>query len=68
MKPGLGIRSKVLLLMLGVAVPAVAAVGWLGWSKGKEALERSTFDGLTSLRASKARQIEAYLRGVRSQI
>jgi class 3 adenylate cyclase len=62
-----GIRTRLLLLLLGVAVPAVAVVGWLAYARARSSLERSAFDRLTSLRASRARQIEAYFRGLTNQ-
>lgn len=61
------IKAKLLRMLLLVAIPAVGIAGWLGYKEGKAALQESIFNQLTSVRASKARQIESYFRHVRNQ-
>ena len=61
------IRTKLFLTVLALAVPALVLVGVLSYLGGKAAVERTTFEHLTSVRASKANQIEEYFNQIRSQ-
>jgi PAS domain S-box-containing protein len=61
------IRTKLFLTVLALAVPALILVGALSYLGGKEAVERTTLEHLTSVRASKANQIEEYFDRIRSQ-
>jgi PAS domain S-box-containing protein len=61
------IRTKLFLMVLAVTVPALVVVGGLAYLSGKAAVTRTTFDHLTSVRASKANQIESYFRQIRAQ-
>ena len=54
----MGIRTKLFLTVLALAVPALCLVGVLSFLGGKEAVEETTLDHLTSVRAGKANQIE----------
>ena len=60
-------RTKLFLAVLAVTVPALVVVGALAYLSGKAAVTRTTFDHLTSVRASKANQIESYFRQIRAQ-
>lgn len=64
----LSIRSKLIAILLAVSIGAICAVGTSGYTGGAAALTRISFNQLTSLRAQKARQIEAYFEGVRDQV
>jgi PAS domain S-box-containing protein len=61
------IRTKLFLTVLALAVPALILVGVLSYVGGREAVERSTLERLTSVRAGKANQIEKYFGQIRSQ-
>jgi PAS domain S-box-containing protein len=61
-----GIRTKLFLTVLALAVPALVLVGVLSYLGGKAAVEQTTLDHLTSVRASKANQIERYFDQIRS--
>ena len=61
------IRTKLFLAVLAVTVPALVVVSGLAYLGGKAAVTRTTLDHLTSVRASKASQIESYFRQIRSQ-
>ena len=61
------IRTKLFLTVLALAVPALILVGVLSYLGGKEAVERTTLEHLTSVRAGKAHQIEGYFDQIRSQ-
>jgi PAS domain S-box-containing protein len=60
------IRWKLFLTVLALAVPALILVGFLSYLGGKAAVERTTLEHLTSVRASKAHQIEEYFDHIRS--
>jgi hypothetical protein len=63
----LGIRTKLFLAVLALAVPALVLVGVLSYLGGKAAVTRTTLDHLTSVRAGKANQIENYFDQIRKQ-
>jgi len=64
----LRIRTKLLLHQALIAFPGLLLIGFLGYTTGKSALEQQVFKHLTSVRASKASQIETYFRRVRRQV
>ena len=66
MLKNLPIRWKLFLTVLALAVPALILVGFLSYLGGKAAVERTTLDHLTSVRASKVHQIEEYFDRIRS--
>lgn len=55
---GLGIQSKLLIMLLGVSVASTLVIGTIGFVSGRQSLEAAAFDQLTSLRESRAREIE----------
>ena len=55
----------VLLLLGGGAVLVTSLIGYL---ESREALEESILNGLTIARKSKARQVEAYFRNIRTDV
>jgi PAS domain S-box-containing protein len=63
----LRIRAKVLVMALAVAIPATVVVGAMGYVSGKAAIRQAKLDHLTSIRASKASQIESYFGQIRNQ-
>jgi len=63
----ISIRTKLFLTVLALAVPALILVGVLSYLGGKTAVERTTLEHLTSVRAGKAHQIEEYFDQIRSQ-
>jgi class 3 adenylate cyclase len=64
----LSIKSKLLVMLIGVSAVCVLVVAWVGYRSGDAALTKAVFAHLTSVRASKAHQIEAYFRNVRGQV
>ncbi len=64
----LSIRTKLVAYQLIVAVPGLIIVGALAFTSGKAAFRQARFNHLTSVRASKANQIEAYFRRIRHQV
>ena len=61
------IRTKLFLTFLGVTVPALIVIGGLAYLGGKAAVERTTLDHLTSVRAGKASEIRSYFEQIRKQ-
>ena len=59
------IRTKLFLTVLAIAVPLLVVMGGLAYFQGRSAVERTTFEHLTSVRAGKANQIETYLDEIR---
>jgi HAMP domain-containing protein len=64
----LSIRSKLMMMMLSVSLVSVATVAFLAFRSGERVLTESVFNHLTSVRASKAYQIESYFENVRAQV
>lgn len=56
----LSIKSRLILMLLAVSLLSILVIGYLGWSNGRRALHEAIFAHLTSVRASKAHQIEDY--------
>jgi hypothetical protein len=63
----ISIRWKLFLTVLALAVPALVLIGVLSYLGGKSAVEEITLERLTSVRAGKAHQIEAYFDQIRRQ-
>ena len=61
------IKTKLFLTFLGVTVPALIVIGGLAYLGGKAAVERTTLDHLTSVRAGKASEIRSYFEQIRKQ-
>ena len=66
MLKNLPIRWKLFLTVLALAVPALILVGFLSYVGGKGAVEQTTLEHLTSVRAGKVHQIEEYLEQIQS--
>lgn len=63
---GLAAKLFAVLLLLGVVAVVITSV--LGYIRAREALEKVIFDQLISARETKANQVEAYFRTVRSEM
>ncbi len=63
----MNLRTKLFLMMLAVVLSAMLLVGTVAYFGGKAAVTSNTMDHLTSVRASKASQIETYFSDVRNQ-
>lgn len=64
----LSIKSKLLIMLLGVSAISIALVATLTYSRSYDALRESVFSHLTSARASKASQIEQYIDTIRAEM
>jgi len=63
----MGIRGKLFVAVLILAIPVLVLVGFLSYFGSWQAVEESTFEHLTSVRANKANQLRAYFDDVRMQ-
>ncbi|HEX6385994.1 MAG TPA: adenylate/guanylate cyclase domain-containing protein [Anaerolineae bacterium] len=63
----LSIKSRLILMLLTVSLISILVIGYLGWSNGRRALHHTIFRQLTSVRASKAYQIETYFERIFNQ-
>jgi class 3 adenylate cyclase len=61
------LRSKLMLMLLSVSLCAMLAIAYLCYHSGETNLTHRIFSQLTSVRASKAYQIQTYLETLRDQ-
>ena len=54
------VKSKFLMMILGIAVTCIAIIGFQGLQYGKKSLNKSMYDHLTSLQSARTQQIENY--------
>ena len=59
------VKSKFLMMILGIAVTCIAIIGFQGLHYGKESLTKSMYDHLTSLQSARTQQIENYFNNKR---
>lgn len=64
----LSIKSKLIIILLTVSSVPILVTAYLGYRNGKANLTDRAFSQLTSLRASKAYQIESYIQTIRDHI
>ena len=64
----LSIQSKLMLMLLSVCISSIMAIAYVGYSNGRQALDQSIENQLTSLREAKAYEIENYFDKVSSQV
>ena len=56
------VKSKFLMMILGIAVVCIATIGFQGLNYGKSSLTKSMNDHLTSLQSARKQQIETYFK------
>jgi class 3 adenylate cyclase len=64
----LSIKSKLIVMLLSVSGCSILVTAYLGYRSGQANLTERVFAQLTSVRASKANQIETYFRTIRSHL
>jgi len=64
----LSIKSKLIVMLLTVSSSSIVVTAYLGYQSGKSNLTDRVFNQLTSVRASKAYQIESYFKNTRNHI
>src|SRR5205814_6694974 len=67
LKP-VSLRTRLLCALLGVGLLALLATGWQADQRAEVSLRRTAINQLTSIRAERKRQIEAYFAGVRRDV
>jgi class 3 adenylate cyclase len=65
--PGLSLRSQLMLMLISVSAAAMLVIAFLGYHSGELNLTTRIFQQLTSIRASKAYQMQSYFRSLYSQ-
>ena len=64
----LSIKSKLIVMLLTVSSSSIVVTAYLGYRSGQSNLTDRVFNQLTSIRASKAYQIESYFKITRNHI
>lgn len=64
----LSIKSKLVLMLLGVSICSILVIGYEGYRNGKHALEESIYKHLTSLREAKALEVESYFSELQHEL
>ncbi|MFZ4727030.1 MAG: adenylate/guanylate cyclase domain-containing protein [Pseudanabaena sp.] len=64
----LSIKSKLIVMLLTVSSSSILVTAYLGYQSGKSNLTDRVFNQLTSVRASKAYQIESYFKTISNHI
>lgn len=64
----LSIKSKLIVMLLTVSSSSIVVTAYLGYQSGKSNLTDRAFNQLTSVRASKAYQIESYFKTIRNHL
>ncbi|MBE9228997.1 adenylate/guanylate cyclase domain-containing protein [Phormidium sp. LEGE 05292] len=62
----LSIKSKLIVMLLAVSSCSILVTAYLGYRSGQLNLTNRVFNQLTSVRASKAYQIESYFQNIRN--
>jgi hypothetical protein len=55
----LGIKSKILIMLLSVSLGSIVTIAYLAFRSGNQALTESVFNHLTSVRAPSTRTISS---------
>lgn len=64
----ISLKSKLVFMLLGIALFCIAIVGYQGLSNGKAALTDRIYNQLTSVRESKRAQIQTWLNEMQSHV
>ncbi len=64
----MSLKSKLVLMLLGIAMGSIIVVGYQGLSNGKQALSERIDEQLTNVRESKRTQVEAWFKEITNQV
>ena len=64
----LSIQSKMILLLLAVALSSLAIMAWIGFQSGKSALERAVENQLRGIQVAKTSALKTKLESLRDQV
>ena len=62
----ISIKSKLIVMLLAVSGCSILVTAYVGYQSGQSNLNKRVFNQLTSIRASKAYQIESYFKNIRN--
>jgi class 3 adenylate cyclase len=64
----ISIQSKLLVMLLLTSILSAAVVGFIGYTSGRDSLRASVFDGLTEIRESQTRQLQAQFSDLKNSL
>ena len=64
----LSIQSKMILLLLLVALSALGAMAWVGYTSGKASIEKSIKNQLKGIQVAKTSALRIRLESLRDQV
>lgn len=64
----ISVKSKLIIMLLGVSLGSILVIGYLSGRSSRLALTQAAFDQLLSVRAAKANQIETFAHNLRRQL
>lgn len=67
-RPGVSIQSKLLVMLLGVSLLAVAVIGYVGFVNGRDSLRQAAVEQLTTVRELKSAAIETAFQNIQSSV
>ena len=68
MSKRLSAKSQLIVILLAVSLGSIAVIGYLSWNQSRAALTDVVLQHLTSVRNSKAAQIERYFHNLRRDV
>ena len=63
---GLGIQSKLLIMLLAVSIGSTLVVGWVGYTSGRDSLEAAAFRQLTDVREARVDAVQTLFANMRA--
>jgi class 3 adenylate cyclase len=67
-RPSFDIQSKLLVMLLVVSFLAALVIGAVGYVNGRDSLRAAAFDQVTSIRESRARDVERTVAGIQQAV
>lgn len=64
----LSLKSKLVYMLLGVALGCIVVVGYQGLTHGKEEITHKVYDQLTSIREAKSEELRQYFGQINSEL
>ncbi|WEK12968.1 MAG: adenylate/guanylate cyclase domain-containing protein [Candidatus Microbacterium phytovorans] len=68
LRGGLGIQSKLLVMLLLVAVVSISVTGVIGFLNGRDSLRDAAFEQMTTIRELRANELESALRTLQNGV
>lgn len=64
----ISLKSKLVFMLLSIAIGCILIVGYQGLSNGEKALKSRIYEQLTSVRETRGHQVETWYRDIKSQL